>query len=157
MRFDAPFLLFVSAITVELAVMGAWARPLSVTQPTVTFASQSPDAAEPSLSFRQTPARVYLPERVYFNPNNGEDNKVEDYVANVYFGEVDLAKADPVLAAAGAAVRAVARHMWTTYFYDPWTNSVQCCKIRGLAVSFVRHVVNQLNRAYGHAATAHLL
>lgn len=84
-------LLLVLPIAVDLVAFGA-ARPLSDSN---------------SLDFRQIPAEVFLPERVYFNPNNGEDNKVEDYIANVYFGEVDLAKADPVLAAAGAAVRAI--------------------------------------------------
>lgn len=53
----------------------------------------------------QIPEQVFLPERVFFDPNAGEENKVEDYLGNVYFGIIDVAEAEPALAAAGGAVR----------------------------------------------------
>lgn len=45
-----------------------------------------------------------LLQRVLFDPNKGDLDKVNDYFANVYFGEVDIAEADPVIAAAGGVV-----------------------------------------------------
>jgi hypothetical protein len=41
---------------------------------------------------------------VLFDPNRGDLDKINDYTANVYFGEVDLAEADPVIAAGGGVV-----------------------------------------------------
>jgi hypothetical protein len=45
-----------------------------------------------------------LTQRVVFDPNAGEDNKIEDYFGNIYIGEVALAEADPVIAGAGGGV-----------------------------------------------------
>jgi hypothetical protein len=47
---------------------------------------------------------LLLLQRVLFDPNKGDLDKVNDYFANVYFGEVDIAEADPVIAAAGGVV-----------------------------------------------------
>ncbi len=52
---------------------------------------------------------IYIPERIFFEPNNDEDDKVEDYLLNVYIGDVEIAEADPAIAAAGGAVRAAMR------------------------------------------------
>jgi hypothetical protein len=41
---------------------------------------------------------------VGFDPNKGDIDRFNDYTANVYFGEVDIAEADPVIAAAGGVV-----------------------------------------------------
>jgi hypothetical protein len=45
-----------------------------------------------------------LLQRVLFDPNKGDIDRINDYTANVYFGEVDIAEADPVIAAAGGVV-----------------------------------------------------
>lgn len=47
---------------------------------------------------------VLLLQRVYWDPNEGKLDQVKDYVADVMIGDIDIAKADPVIAATGAAV-----------------------------------------------------
>lgn len=59
-------------------------------------------------SMHQAPT-PQLTQRVVFDPNRGENNKVEDYIANVYIGEVDIAEADPVAAGVGGGVSHAAR------------------------------------------------
>lgn len=64
------------------------------------------DNADSDIAFRQaviTPRP--LTERVFYNPNRGELGKVEDYVTNVYIGDIYFAFADPVGAGVGSAVR----------------------------------------------------
>jgi hypothetical protein len=50
------------------------------------------------------PAVLPLLQRVLFDPNKGDIDRINDYTANIYFGEVDIAEADPVVAAAGGVV-----------------------------------------------------
>lgn len=45
-----------------------------------------------------------LTERVIFDPNQGENNKVQGYIGDVYVGQVNFAEADPAAAGVGAGV-----------------------------------------------------
>lgn len=85
-----------------LSPFTAAGRPL----PESATVSHLPAASNEAVLRQQEVPEVPRPltERLIFDPNRGEEAKVEDYIANVYFGEVDLAQANPVLAAAGAAV-----------------------------------------------------
>jgi hypothetical protein len=66
----------------------------------------SADTADSDIDFRQTVITPRpLTERVFYNPNRGELGKVEDYVANVYIGDIYFAFADPVGAGVGSGVR----------------------------------------------------
>lgn len=55
-------------------------------------------------NLKQTIPAPQLTQRVVFDPNRGENNKVQDYIANVYIGEALLAQADPTAAGAGGGV-----------------------------------------------------
>ncbi|KAF6256554.1 hypothetical protein COO60DRAFT_1657424 [Scenedesmus sp. NREL 46B-D3] len=68
-----------------------------------------------------------MQKRVLFDPNKGDLDKVNDYFANVYFGEVDIAEADPVIAAAGGVVGAGVRAVYgtgTNFDYESPTSSL---------------------------------
>jgi hypothetical protein len=41
---------------------------------------------------------------VIFDPNQGENNKVQGYIGDVYVGQVNFAEADPAAAGVGAGV-----------------------------------------------------
>ncbi|WIA17322.1 hypothetical protein OEZ85_014187 [Tetradesmus obliquus] len=68
-----------------------------------------------------------LPTRVLFDPNRGDLDKINDYTANVYFGEVDIAEADPVIAAAGGVASAGLKVVYgtgTNFDYEAPTSSL---------------------------------
>lgn len=81
------------------AVPGHASRPMS---PAAGSKAASRQAA-PGVELPPTPTVI---SRVIFDPNRREDNKVEDYIGNVYLGIVEVAEADPAAAATGAAVSA---------------------------------------------------
>lgn len=68
-----------------------------------------------------------LTQRVVFDPNAGEDNKIEKYFGNVYIGEVALSEADPVAAAAGGAVSIYANQARTCMHVELLPPFAQAC------------------------------
>ncbi len=78
---------------------------LLVTALAVAVALPVESVPAPRRNLKQTTPAPQLTQRVVFDPNQGKNNKIVDYVANVYIGDVLLAQADPTAAGAGGAVR----------------------------------------------------
>lgn len=90
----------------------AWARSSALALMAATVAvimlvgtqATRPMSGGTGRQLTQADRPLFIPERVFFEPNNDEDDKIEDYLLNVYIGDVELAEADPSIAAAGGGV-----------------------------------------------------